>query len=33
MSEHYLKGKYGSGDNLPNVYVEVDYGSATLAIE
>ena len=33
MSEHYLKGKYGSGDDLPNVYLEVDYGSATLAIE
>lgn len=33
MSEHYLKGRYGSGDNLPNVYVEVAYGSAALEIE
>lgn len=32
-SEHYLKGKVGSGENLPHVSVEVDYGSANLSFE
>ena len=33
MSEQYLEGNYGSGDNLPNVSIEVDYGSASLNID
>jgi len=33
LSDHYLEGKYGSGDNLPNVLIEVEYGSASLRID
>lgn len=29
-SEHYIKGIYGEGENLPHVSLEVEYGSATL---
>lgn len=32
-SDHYLKGTYGSGSELPHVSVEVDYGGARLDIE
>ena len=32
-TDHYLKGTFGSGTNLPHVAVEVDYGGAKLDIE
>lgn len=32
-SEHYLKGKVGSGEDLPNVNIIVEYGSAQIDID
>jgi hypothetical protein len=32
-SEHYIKGVYGEGDDLPHVSLEVEYGSGTLKVD
>lgn len=32
-SEHYLKGTMGSGENLPSVNINVEYGSAQINID
>jgi hypothetical protein len=33
ISEHYLKGKVGDGSDLPNLNIEVEYGSASIDID
>jgi hypothetical protein len=32
-TDHYLKGSVGTGENLPHVNIEVEYGSANLDID
>lgn len=33
ISEHYLKGKVGEGSDLPNLNIDVEYGSASIGID